>query len=133
MSGFDRQTGLPLSGFPHVVQSIHVIFTTRVGERVMRRWFGSGAPALLGRLMTPKVILLFITTLSVAIDLWEPRFKVARIAMGRNSAESLRSGVLSFVIEGEYRPRGHLGDRTSEGIRRISFDLTADRLALAAI
>ncbi|WP_127076147.1 GPW/gp25 family protein [Rhodomicrobium lacus] len=120
MAGLDRVTGRPLDGFAHVVQSIDVIFTTRLGDRVMRRWFGAIGSALLGRLLVPKTILLFITTLATALDLWEPRFKVARIDTSGNTADAIRLGQLALVIEGEYRPRGHLGDTRSEGLRRIS-------------
>lgn len=120
MAGVDRLTGRPLSGFAHVVQSIDVIFTTRVGERVMRRHFGSSAPILLGRLMTESVIMRFFHLIAVALELWEPRFKIAKVTPMRLSPEELRPGRFGFIIEGEYRPRGHLGDPTPEGkIRRI--------------
>ena len=53
-TGIDRETGLPLSGFAHVLQCVDVIFTTRIAEMVMLRWFGCGLPELLGRRITPS-------------------------------------------------------------------------------
>jgi uncharacterized protein len=120
MAGIDRRTGRVLDGFAHVVQSIDVIFTTRLGERVMRRWFGAIGTAILGRLLVPRTILIFTTALTVALDLWEPRFKITRVIADGNTTDKLRLGQLSLIIEGEYRPRGHLGDARSEGVRRVS-------------
>jgi uncharacterized protein len=124
MTGVSRDTGAPLAGFAHVVQSIDVIFSTWVGERVMRRHFGSSAPILLGRLMTANTMLRFFHLVAVAIEVWEPRFKIARVTPLDLGPEQIRLGRFAFVIEGEYRPRGHLGDPTPEGKTR--------RLAVAA-
>jgi len=123
MSGFgiSRITGAPIDGWDHVVQSIDVIFTTSIGERVMVRHFGSSAPVLLGRAKTAANVLRFWSAVAIAIDLWEPRFRVVRVGIAEQSAEVTRQGHLTFVVEGEYRPNAHLGDLTPEGqIRRIS-------------
>lgn len=116
----DRRTGAVLSGWPHVVQSIEVILTTRFGERVMRRVFGSQVPGLLGEPLTGPTVVRFFAAVATAIELWEPRFRVRTIellgteAAGGNSAERVRSGRLALKIRGEYRPRGHLGDPTAD-------------------
>lgn len=126
MVGIDRVTLRPLGGFEHVVQSIAVIFETQIGERVMRRQFGAGAPALLGRMLGPRTLLAFITLIATALDLWEPRFKVRRIVPS-GSADDVRLGRLSLSIEGEYRPRGHLGDTRSDGVlRRVSLAVSSE-------
>ena len=52
-SGVDRNTGKALVGWAHVEQCLGVIFTTTFGERIMREWFGSLVPVLLGRTVTP--------------------------------------------------------------------------------
>jgi phage baseplate assembly protein W len=104
-----------LDGFAHVAQSIEVIFTTRLGERVQRRWFGSPITAMLGKALTPATVLRFFTCLVVAIEVWEPRYKVTRIVPGTNSTEWVRQGAFSFIIEGIYRPRALAGDFTPEG------------------
>jgi phage baseplate assembly protein W len=110
-TGVDRATGMVLSGWPHVRQSLGVIFTTYFGERVLRRWFGSFVPKLLGQNMTPSTILRFWTAICIAVELWEPRYKITAI-VPVGDAETMREGALGFRIEGQYRPRGHLGDFT---------------------
>lgn len=121
MAGVDRVTGRRLAGFAHVVQSINVIMTTRLGSRVMRRHFGSSAFSLLGRMLTADHIVRFFSVYCLAIELWEPRFRVVRVVPVRTTVNDLRLGRFAFAVEGEYRPRGHLGDPTPEGIRRIDF------------
>lgn len=108
-TGIDRRTGKIISGWPHVQQSLAVIFSTRFSERVMRRWFGSFVPALLGRDLTKTTILRFWTAVCVAIDLWEPRFRVTKITPF-GSPDDLRTGKIGFAVTGVYYPRGHLGD-----------------------
>lgn len=112
-TGFDRFTGRVIAGWPHVAQSLQVIFTTRLGERAMRRWFGSAVPKLLGENMVPSTVLKFWTAVCIAIDLWEPRYRVTKIVPFGNP-EGMRTGILGFEIEGVYMPRGHLGDLTVE-------------------
>lgn len=112
-TGFDRNTGKLISGWSHVQQSLGVIFTTHFGERVMRRWFGSFVPKILGANMTPSTVLKFWTAICVAIDTWEPRYRVTKI-VPQGSPEEMRSGDITFQIEGVYMPRGHLGDFTPD-------------------
>jgi len=108
-TGIDRRSGQVLAGWRHVEQSLRMIFTTHFGERVMRRWVGSAVPALLGRNMSNATILRFWTAICIAIDLWEPRFRVTKITP-YGSAMDLRTGKIGFAIAGVYYPRGHLGD-----------------------
>lgn len=114
-TGMDRRTGAVLSDWPHVAQSIEVILTTRIGERMFRRVFGSQVPKLLGDPLTSPTIVRFFAAVIAAIELWEPRFRVRSIdVIDGNSAERLRTGRLALKIRGEYRPRGHLGDPTPD-------------------
>jgi phage baseplate assembly protein W len=114
-TGIDMRTGAVLSGWPHVAQSIEVILTTRIGDRLMRRVFGSQVPRLLGEPLTSPTIVRFFAAVIAAIELWEPRFRVRAIdVVDGNSAERLRGGRLALRIRGEYRPRGHLGDPTPD-------------------
>lgn len=114
MAGINRETGKLLTGWEHVAQSLQVLFTTHIGSRVMRRYFGSEVPPLLGENLTPRTILRFTYAIIVACELWEPRFRVKRVDIdpAGNSVERLRGGRLAMTIVGEYRPRGHLGDPT---------------------
>jgi phage baseplate assembly protein W len=110
-TGIDRVTGQVLAGWPHVKQSLETIFTTRFGERVMRRWFGSGVPQLLGNNLVPSTILRFCSAICVAVELWEPRYRVTQIVVSGNP-EAVRAGHVGLRIDGVYLPRGHLGDGT---------------------
>lgn len=112
----DAGSGADIRGWPHVLQSLQEIFTTRFGERVMREWFGSAVPAFLGENLNTKTVVAFFSAVSAAIDQWEPRYRVTRIV-----PESVgRDGRLRVFIEGEYRPRALLGDFTPEGARRVT-------------
>lgn len=113
--GLNRETGRILAGWPHVVQSLGVIWTTRLNEREMRAWFGSEVAENLGRPLNLETGLRVRQALTVAAELWEPRFAVKRCAF----VEITASGRAGIRIDGEYRPRGHLGDPTPEGLRTV--------------
>jgi len=122
-TGIDRNTGKLLSGWDHVVQSILTIMTTAYGERILRRWFGSAVPQLLGENLTAPAVVRFFAALIAALEVREtdtglprePRFKITRITPKRVG----RSGELRLEILGVYMPRGHLGDFTPEDTRTI--------------
>ena len=114
--GLDRHTGQRLDGWPHVVQSLGVIFSTRFGERVQREWVGSMVPPMLGRNMVPSTVLRTMTAIYAAIEAFEPRYKITQI----RPTSVTRLGALGLDIEGQYRPRAHLGDFTVEGPRRVT-------------
>ena len=113
--GLNAATGGILTGWPHVVQSLQDIFTTRFGTRVMREWYGSFVPNLLGRNITPKEVTPWFAAVTSAIEQWEPRYRITRIQV----LEVTRDGQLHFFMEGEYRPRAVFGDFTVEGARRL--------------
>ena len=124
MQGIDRITGRALGGFDHLIQSIEVILTTRIGERVMRRTFGSHVPRLLGEKLITPVVLNFFTAIVIAIEIWEPRYDVISVKTASDSgaADRARLGRLGVTIRGNYMPRGHLGDFTispADGLRDI--------------
>lgn len=124
----DAVSGVDIVAWPHVLQSIQQILTTRFGERVMREWFGSAVPNLLGENLTTKTVVAFFSAVCAAIDQWEPRFRVIRII-----PESVgRDGRLRVQIEGEYRPRALLGDFTPEGARRVTIAGNDNGLKLEA-
>lgn len=124
----DAVSGVDIVAWPHVLQSIQQILTTRFGERVMREWFGSAVPNLLGENLTTTTVVAFFSAVSSAIEQWEPRFRVIRII-----PESVgRDGRLRVQIEGEYRPRALLGDFTPEGARRVTIAANDNGLKLEA-
>lgn len=117
-AGVDRITGRPIAGWPHVEHSLDCIFSTPFGSRPLRRWFGSWVPEILGREnVEPRAILKLFTAIYAALVL-EPRFALTRVRVVSN-ADELRTGKLRLELEGFYRPRGHLGDYTAEGARRV--------------
>lgn len=117
-TGFDRYTGQIVYDWAHVLQSLDVIFTTRFGERVMREWFGSAVPNLLGRNLTPREVVPYFAAICAAVEMWEPRFRVTNIQV----LEATRTGRLSLFIDGVYRPRALYGDYRTEGPRKLSLD-----------
>ena len=117
--GVDRFTGQPLEGWDHVVQSIGVILTTRIGSRLLRRWFGAGVPGLLDENGTEDTLLAFRERIAEALWLHEPRFMVTFVHV----TQAERTGVFGLKIDGIYYPRGHLGDEELTEDRSLFFTL----------
>lgn len=88
----------------------------------MRRTFGSAVPGLLGRQnLTPQVMLKFYTAIAIAIELWEPRFRVRSFQYpSTNSADNLRQGKVGISMVGDYRPRALSGDFTVEAVNTVA-------------
>lgn len=129
MTGVDRHTGLLIGNYDSALQAVEVIFTTRIGERVMRRHFGAGLVELLGRAMTPSLFAAWQMLLVVGIDLWEPRFRVRAVHVS-GSAESLRLGSAGVRIEVDWRPRAHLGDFAVEAVRSFTLGFGGRRVTI---
>lgn len=122
--GIDAETGGTIHGWAHVEQSIRDILWTRFGERIMREWYGSFVPGLLGQNITPRDITPFFAAVASAIEQWEPRFRITELVPTRVT----RDGQLHIFIAGEYRPRAVYGDLTAEGARRIDVFVGSDGL-----
>lgn len=110
MAGIDAQTGQTLDGFPHVAQSLDKLITTIVGERTMHEWVGNPGAKLLGENGTERVVLAWVTTIWVLVELYEPRFKIRRFVP--NDID--RVGAIDFTIIGEFRPYAHLSWEQAE-------------------
>jgi len=106
----DRRTGRPLAGWPHVVQSIEDILTTPVLTRVMRRHYGSEAPKLVDAPMNSASLLALYVAIAEALDAWEPRFELKRVAFSAAGAD----GAATIALHGVHFPDGHRGDRTPD-------------------
>lgn len=102
--GLNAATGGVLQGWPHLVQSLQDIFTTRFGSRVMREWYGSFVPHLMGRTISPNEVTPFFAAVKSAIEQWEPRYRITRIQV----VDVTRDGQLHVFLEGEYRPTRYL-------------------------
>lgn len=124
-TGMDRSTGRILTDFAHTAQSVGDIFSTDFGERVLRRFYGSDIPRLLGENMVPETFLRFFSAFGTAM-LQEPRLLLLRV----QPLSVSRDGKAGFRLVFEYRPRGHLGDFTPAGKRFIDVAKTGDRMAV---
>lgn len=127
MTDFDRHTGRAIDNYSSALQSVEVIFTTRLGETLMLRQFGGGLVELLGRLMVPRLFTAFLTLMAAGIDVWEPRFRVRRVELS-GTVDEVRSGRAGFTIEVDWRPRAHLGDPTIEGVRTFGLRFAGKRV-----
>ena len=105
-TGIDLLTGAVLTGWDHCVQSICIIFFTRIGTHVMLRQFGSEIPQLQDRTATPRRIMQVYAAAAAALREWEPGFRLQTIQLVRYGAD----GVFGFELTGIFYPRGHLGD-----------------------
>lgn len=117
---FDRQTGLTLTGWPAVLQSLREIFLSDYGLRVQREWFGSFVPRALGRTIDPELLVSLSSSIATSIDRFEPRFRVTQIL----PAKVTRAGQLRLEIDGEYLPRALLGDETVDGLKKVQVSFT---------
>ena len=114
--GLNAATGAVLTGWEHVLQSLSDIFTTGFGERIIREWYGSFVPTLLGQLITPDEVTPFFVAITSAIEQWEPRFRVTEIKV----LKATREGALHFYLDGEVQASRMSGDFTVEGARRVN-------------
>lgn len=101
MHGINAQTGKPLTGIEHLRQSIRDILTTRIGTRVIRRDYGSDVPNLLDAAMTPRLAMSLYMAVAVALDTWEPRFRLTRVQI-----TDAAPGKVTLAVEGIYLPDG---------------------------
>lgn len=108
--GIDRRTGRVLKGWAHVVQSIEDILTTPVLTRVMRRTYGSDVPKLIDAPMNEASLLAVYVAIAEALDAWEPRYELKRVAFTRAGAD----GRAEIALVGVYYPDGHKGDRSPD-------------------
>ena len=112
----NRVTGELIFGWEHVVQCIGDFLTTFFGERIMREWYGSVVPKLMGENLTTDTIVTFFAAVTSAIEQWEPRYKVTKITPISVS----RSGEFLVRIEGDYRPLALIGNFTSGSPKHLT-------------
>jgi uncharacterized protein len=115
--GINRRTGKVVADWAHVVSSIEDLLTTRIFSRVMVREYGSTMPELIDAPMNEASLMLFYSAIATACALWEPRVELTNIAF----LEAGPDGRVTLAMTVNYMPRGHLGDRTVEGIRTAQF------------
>ena len=78
--GMNSQTGLSISEFEHIRQSVRDILVTPVGSRVMRREYGSLLSQMIDQPQTPALRLQIMAACYSAIQKWEPRVRLTSIS-----------------------------------------------------
>lgn len=96
MSGLDRHTIEVLTDDAHLTQSIGDILSTPIGSRVLRRDYGSDLPLLIDAPINPETMIDLFHATAVALDKWEPRFKLRRVEIA-----DARSGYVDLRLTGE--------------------------------
>lgn len=105
-TGFDRWTGRRLTGWSHVQQSLGLIWTTRVGSRVMRLDFGSDLRSHLGEDVWAPTVLAIYDELITAAHKWEPEYRISDLQLVRLT----KLGGLGLAHGGTYYPEGRYGN-----------------------
>ena len=96
MPGMDAVTGRPLGGVAHLRQSIRDVLTTRIGDRVGRREYGSRLPELVDRPMSPALLVDVHAATAEALARWEPRFRLLSVS----ASAAGRDGRLVLTLTG---------------------------------
>lgn len=105
-TGINARTGALLSDWEHTQQSLGRVLTTPLGSVVMWRDFGSTLPDLVDAKMIQRNVLALYVAAAVAIDRWEPRFRLSHASVTKLTPQ----GEVGLDLYGTYYPRGHLGD-----------------------
>lgn len=101
MSGMNATTGQEIDGLEHLKQSIRDILTTGIGERVMRRGYGSQLPDLVDAPINRLTLAALYAATAGALRRWEPRFHLAQITV-----TTVAAGRIALEVAGEYLPDG---------------------------
>ncbi|WP_244523090.1 GPW/gp25 family protein [Ensifer sp. LC54] len=99
-------TGARISGVAHLAQSLDKIWSTRLGERVMRLEFGSDLRSLLGEDLTPAIALLIYNELVASAARFEPEYVVTQLQL----VMLTEGGALGLRHAGLYFPEGRFGN-----------------------
>jgi phage baseplate assembly protein W len=123
-TGVDARTGKLLTGWAHCVQSIGVILATRLGSRPWAREFGAAVKELQDQNSSNRTLLEFARDTAIALEKFEPGFRLSSFEMTRAG----RDGVFSFLLSGDFYPRGHLGDYSLKEARDLTISGNAGSL-----
>ncbi len=106
MIGMDRHSGQVLAGDAHLSQSITDILTTRIGERVMRRDYGSRLPALVDSPINGRTVIEFFVATVEALRKWEPRIRVQRVQLLNTSDAGNVEISVDYAVDGRAETTG---------------------------
>lgn len=104
MQGMDRNTGKPLDGEAHLLQSIGDILTTPLGTRPMRRDYGSLIPELLDRPLNAATRLLCGPAAAMALARWEPRITMRSAKLEGDPASGSATLTITALRKGSPAP-----------------------------
>lgn len=85
MIGMDRHTGKPLSGRPHLAQSVGDIVSTAIGLRTMLRDYGAAVMDLVDQPGNGRGVQRIYAAVAIALTRWEPRLRLTRISLSMNA------------------------------------------------
>ena len=103
MRGMNRQTGKPMDGEEHILQSVRDIITTPRGTRVMLRDYGCAVPDLVDRTLNELFEVQLNAGIAEALAKWEPRFQLTSVWIGGRTAQ----GRVVVGIEGTILASGN--------------------------
>jgi uncharacterized protein len=103
MIGTDPTTGQSTQGIAHLKIRVRDILTTRIGERVMRREYGSQLPELVDQPVNKGWLVEAYAAVAEALDRWEPELRLIRTRV-----DSVDEGHISLSITCEYLPEGRV-------------------------
>lgn len=83
--GVDRDTGLMISGEPHLLQCVRDVLGTFVGSRAMLRSYGTRTVQRLGAPINASTVADLVADTAQALRLWEPRVKLKRVVVSAAS------------------------------------------------
>ena len=86
MNGMHVSSGKALDGTDHLAQSIADILSTPIGTRIMLRDYGSLLFSLIDQPLNAATTMLLRAATAVAIRRWEPRIRVAQVALSGSPA-----------------------------------------------
>jgi phage baseplate assembly protein W len=104
--GMDALTGGVLVGMPHMLQSLGMIWETRLETVPMLLDFGSNLRGLLAEDVEPAIALAVYNELVISAALWEPEYEIAELQLVRLT----EGGALGVRHGGIYYPEGRLGN-----------------------
>lgn len=100
--GMDRHTGRLIGDkLTHIRQSLADIFTTPIGERVQRRWYGSRIFALLDSPMNEVGRLRLIAAIVDAAYRFEPRVEITWANIIINNDGKVSLDYVARTIDGQ--------------------------------
>jgi phage baseplate assembly protein W len=108
----DRKTGEYVQGWDRIKQSIEVILTTRIGTRLMRRWWGSNFLDMQDKPGNEEVIVSGLMAAIAAINTYEPEFKVTKASIDEMNS----NGEIVITLDGV--------DLVDRALKRSSVSIT---------